>query len=82
MNLDPGQLTQAVQRALTAGPTDSRGEDPRSRQAQLSFSAMLAAVQSGCQCEACQLLREAVDIMRVRPRSQEVARGPSDNPPA
>jgi len=80
MNLDPGQLTQAVQRALVAGPTDSRGEDARSRQAQLSFSAMLAALQSGCNCEACQLLREAVESMRVRPRSQEASRGPGDNP--
>ena len=79
---DPNQLTQAVRQALTAGPTDTRGEDARSRQAQLSFSAMLAALQSGCNCEACQLLREAVDTMRVRPRSQEAPYVPGDNPPA
>ena len=77
---DPTQLTAAVRQALTAGPTDTRGEDARSRQAQLSFSAMLAALQSRCNCEACQLLREAVDSMRVRPRSQEPSYGPGDSP--
>jgi hypothetical protein len=77
---DPAQIGQAVVNALGAGPTDSKSQDARSRQAQLSFSAMLSAIQSRCDCEACQLLREAVDIMRVRPRSQEALRGPDNNP--
>jgi hypothetical protein len=82
MVLDPSQVSQVVRQALTAGPTDTRGEDARSRQAQLSFSAMLSAVQSGCPCEACQLLREATDSLRVRPRSQESAHGPGIDPSA
>ena len=77
---NPNQITEVVRQALTAGPTDSRSEDARSRQAQLSFSAMLSAVQSGCNCEACQLLREAVDIMRVRPKQVTPAYGSGDNP--
>lgn len=80
MVLDPNQVTQAVRQALTAGPTDTRGEDARSRQAQLSFSAMLAAIQSSCHCEACQLLREAVDTMRVRPKQEAPPYAQSDNP--
>jgi len=77
---NPNQITEVVRQALAAGPTDAGGQDARSRQAQLSFSAMLSAVQSGCSCEACQLLREAVDIMRVRPRQEVSARGPDNNP--
>jgi hypothetical protein len=77
---NPNQITEVVRQALAAGPADSRSDDARSRQAQLSFSAMLAAVQSGCQCEACQLLREAVDTMRVRPKQETTAHGPIDNP--
>jgi len=80
MVLDPNQVSQVVRQALTAGPTDTRSEDARSRQAQLSFSAMLSAVQSNCRCEACQLLREAVDTMRVRPKQEAPAYGPGDNP--
>jgi hypothetical protein len=79
---DPNQIAQIARQALTAGPTDSRSEDARSRQAQLSFSAMLSAVQSNCRCEACQLLREAVDTMRVRPKQEAPAYGSGDNPPA
>jgi len=77
---DPSLITEAVKHALTAGPADAAGQDARSRQAQLSFSAMLSAVQSGCNCEACQLLREAVDIMRVRPKQVTPAYGSGDNP--
>jgi hypothetical protein len=79
---DPNQVTQIVRQALTAGPVDTAGQDARSRQAQLSFSAMLSAVQSGCNCEACQLLREAVDTMRVRPRQEVSAHGSDLNPPS
>lgn len=80
MNLPPEQAMPILQRALGIPTPDSGKEDPRTRQAQLSFSAMLSAVQSGCQCEACQLLREAVDTMRVRPKSLETSHGPGDNP--
>lgn len=80
MVLDPNQLQQIALQAVRRASTDTPGEDPRARQAQLSFSAMLAAVQSNCNCEACQLLREAVDTMRVHPRSQETPHGPGDNP--
>jgi hypothetical protein len=82
MVLDPSQMSQVVRQALTAGPTDTRGEDARSRQAQLTFSAMLSAVQSGCRCEACQLLREATDSLRVRPKQEGPVYGPGIDPAA
>lgn len=75
MVLDPSQINQVVRQALTAGPTDTRGEDARSRQAQLSFSAMISALESSCKCEACQLLREATSTMRVRPKQEDTAHG-------
>lgn len=77
---DPSHLQRIALDAVRAASADTRGEDPRSRQAQLSFSAMLAAVQSGCSCEACQLLREAVEAMRVRPKQEAPPYGPGDNP--
>jgi hypothetical protein len=80
MVLDPTQIGEAALRALAGGSTDTPQESTRSQQAKLSFSAMLAALQSGCDCEACQLLREACEVMRVRPRSQEAPRGPGVNP--
>jgi len=80
MVLDPDMVTQAVRQAILTRPTDTSKEDPRTRQAQLSFSAMLAAVQSNCNCEACQLLREAVDTMRVRPRQEAPSHGSGIDP--
>lgn len=79
---DPAQIGQAFVQALGAGPTDTKSQDARSHMAQLSFSAMLSAIQSRCDCEACQLLREAVDTMRVRPSQGVPARATGDNPPA
>lgn len=80
MVLDPKDLQKIALQAAQVAATGAPEEAPRTRQAQLSFSAMLSAVQSRCECEACQLLREAVDSMRVRPR-QEVANRGSDNAP-
>lgn len=77
---DPEELQKIALQAVRGAATGAAKEDPRAHQAQLSFSAMLSAVQSRCDCEACQLLREAVEIMRVRPRQEVANRGP-DNPP-
>lgn len=77
---DPAQITEVVRQALTAGPTDIRSQDARSQQAQLSFSAMISALESGCNCEACQLLREAVNTMRTRPKQEAPAYGSGNNP--
>lgn len=80
MVLDPAALAQIARQAALTAPADSGQEGPRAYQAQLSFSAMLSAVQSRCECEACQLLREAVDTMRVRPKQEVANRGPDNTP--
>lgn len=82
MVLDPNALQEAARKYALGVTGDTKEQDPRAHQSQLSFSAMLSAVQSGCPCEACQLLREAVDTMRVRPKQEAPARGPDSAPQA
>ena len=73
------QITAQVAGALSAG---APGVDSRSRERSLGYSAMLYAVQSRCQCDACLLLREASDLMRVQPKRQEPSHGSSIDPEA
>jgi hypothetical protein len=73
------QITSQVAGALSAGAPNA---DSRARERSLGYSAMLYAVQSRCECDACLLLREASDLMRVAPKRQEPSRGPDLNPPA
>jgi hypothetical protein len=70
-------ITSQVAGALSGG---APGADPRARERSLGYSAMLYAVQSRCNCDACLLLREASDLMRVEPKRQEPSRGPDLNP--
>lgn len=80
MVLDPDALAQIARQAAGVAPVGASKEDPRVNQAKLSFSAMLYAIQSGCNCEGCQLLREATDTMRVRPKQEVANRGPDNAP--
>ena len=73
------QITSQVAGALSAGAPN---EEPRARERRLGYSAMLYAVQARCECDACLLLREASDLMRVAPKRQEASHAPDLNPPA
>ena len=61
----PGGVPQLA--APPTSPPLSPEQELKARQSRLSFSATIAAVKSGCGCEACRLLREAVTIMLVQP---------------
>jgi len=80
--VSPLQIEQITSRVAGALSTGVPGEDTRARERSLGYSAMLYAVQSRCECDACLLLREASDLMRVEPKRREPSRGPDLNPPA
>jgi hypothetical protein len=73
------QIAAQVAGALSGGAPNV---DSRARERSLGYSAMHYAVQSRCQCDACLLLREASDLMRVEPKRQEPSRALDLNPPA
>lgn len=82
MVMDPTAAAEAAVKALGVAPSDSKGADLRFKQGQLTYSATMAAMESGCDCEACQLLREAVAILRVKPSGEGRKHAPDRNPPA
>lgn len=63
--IDPRQAE--AMRQLMAGMGSAAGQtaefDERVRQAKLTFKATIKAMQSGCECESCGLLRQALDVM-------------------
>jgi hypothetical protein len=80
--VSPNQVEQIAQQVTGVLSPGALGADSRARERSLGYSAMLYAVQSRCLCDACLLLREASDLMRVEPKKQEPSRGPDLNPPA
>lgn len=80
--MDPTIAAEAAVKALGMGKDDSKGGDLRFKQGQLTYSATMAAVESRCDCEACQLLREAAAVLRVKPSGGRPDHGADLNPPA
>lgn len=79
--MDPAEIARIAAQAVS-GAGDKGELEGRGRQRQLSFSAMLAAAKGDCNCDACRLLREAVELFQVRPREEGLPHGASDNPAA
>lgn len=82
MTMDPNTLAEAAVKAIGGPSSDSKGGDLRFKQGQLTYSATMAAVESGCNCEACQLLREAAAVLRVKPSGGRPDHGADNSPPA
>jgi len=80
MVMDPTTAAEAAVKALGVAPSDSKGGDLRFKQGQLTYSATMAAVESRCDCEACQLLREAAAVLRVKPGGGRPDHGPDHSP--
>lgn len=78
--MDPKLMEEMVARAVGARMGDSKDLEARAEQARRSFSATMYAIESNCQCEGCQLLREAMAILRVRPKGQEEQHGADLHP--
>jgi|GEM_PF-3185653 hypothetical protein len=78
---DVSQLAQEIARHLQgAGRNDLESFERRAQYGQLVFRAQIAAERTRCQCPACKLLREAVDV-QVGPIETEGDRGGAGNSP-
>lgn len=78
--MDPTAAAEAAVKALGVGHPDKEGAELRFKQGQLTYSATMAAMESGCNCESCQLLREAVAILRVKPSGAGRGHGADQHP--
>ena len=56
----PDQLLRRLSQELGVNPQELQ---ERARQSKLGYAATMAAVRSGCNCDACQLLRRSVDSL-------------------
>lgn len=73
--VNPNDLQRVVSEASAGRMGDSKDLEARAEQARRTFSATMYALESNCPCEACQLLREAMQILRVKPKGQEAQHG-------
>ena len=72
----PAALLQRLSQELGL---DKQEFEARARQSKLGYAAQIAAVRSGCNCEACRLLRATVDGL-VDEAMREVPPVPSTTP--
>ena len=72
----PDQLLRALSSQLGVNPQDL---EERARQSKLAYAAQVAAIQDGCTCRACQLLRRTVDGL-VDDAMKEITRPSTADP--
>ena len=61
----PEQLARALISQLQGSPRDL---ESRATQSRLTFKAMIAAIRNNCDCEPCQLLRQALEALLAEPQ--------------
>lgn len=80
--IDPTQRQMLQGLLEAAGSGDTSERDLRTKQGRLTFAATISALRGNCQCETCQLLRQAIDFLLGDARKELQPDAPSVNPPA
>jgi len=61
--IDPTQAQNVLNQLMSQSGGGGADLEARTRHGRLVYAASRYADKSGCECEACQLLREAVDLL-------------------
>ena len=69
----PDQILRALSSQLGVSPAEL---ETRARQSKLGYAATMAAIQDGCTCRACRLLRRTCDGL-VEDAMKEIAPPPA-----
>lgn len=78
--VDPAKMLQSMVNAGAGGPSGAAEVEQRAKYGQLTYAAQRFADRGGCDCTACQLLRQAGDLLTAGLLEGTVAQGDHPQP--